>query len=327
MADIEYSGDPGPQQARTEPEPAALGGLVTVVGALTSLLLVIGVGYWGYSLLVRDVSGVPVVRALEGPMRAPPREPGGEAADYQGLAVNEVAAQGGAAPTADRLILAPRPIDLDAEDRPQAPEAPAARAVTEVAAIGGDSEDQAGGPLASEASVAALVEQLTAGVEPLSGTGDVVRPEPLESFDADDDDAMRPEPAALDAPGLKQSLRPRPRPARAASLAAAGTASATMAPTEDAGLDVDPASLPAGTLMAQLGAFDSPQVARSEWDRFQARFSVYLEGKQRVIQEARSGGHTFYRLRALGFDDMSDARRFCSALVAERAECIPVVLR
>ena len=37
---------------------------------------------------------------------------------------------------------------------------------------------------------------------------------------------------------------------------------------------------------------------------------------------ATSGGRTFYRLRAMGFEDLSDARRFCSALVAENAECM-----
>ena len=58
-----------------------------------------------------------------------------------------------------------------------------------------------------------------------------------------------------------------------------------------------------------------------------ARFGDYLAGKRRLIQEASSGGRTFYRLRALGFDDLSDARRFCSALVAEGADCIPVVTR
>ena len=46
-----------------------------------------------------------------------------------------------------------------------------------------------------------------------------------------------------------------------------------------------------------------------------------------MIQEAESGGRTFYRLRALGFDDLSDARRFCSVLVAENADCIPVTAR
>ena len=105
-------------------------------------------------------------------------------------------------------------------------------------------------------------------------------------------------------------------PAVAAALAAnAGTR------------DVDPASIPAGTRLAQLGAFESAEVAAREWSRLSGRFGDYLDGKDRVIQKAESGGRTFYRLRAMGFSDLADARRFCAALVAERAECIPVVTR
>jgi hypothetical protein len=35
----------------------------------------------------------------------------------------------------------------------------------------------------------------------------------------------------------------------------------------------------------------------------------------------------FYRLRAHGFTDLSDARRFCAAFVAGGVDCIPVVTR
>jgi hypothetical protein len=52
-----------------------------------------------------------------------------------------------------------------------------------------------------------------------------------------------------------------------------------------------------------------------------------LNGKTRIIQKATSGGRVFYRLRAMGFEDIADARRFCSALVAQNADCIPVVTR
>ncbi|WP_457646172.1 SPOR domain-containing protein, partial [Profundibacter sp.] len=88
-----------------------------------------------------------------------------------------------------------------------------------------------------------------------------------------------------------------------------------------------PGSIPAGTRLAQLGAFESPEIAKQEWDRLYSRFTDYLQGKSRVIQKAESGGRTFYRLRAMGFDDLSDARRFCSALLAENAACIPVKVR
>ena len=56
-----------------------------------------------------------------------------------------------------------------------------------------------------------------------------------------------------------------------------------------------------------------------------ARFGDYMVGKDRVIQEAETGGQPFYRLRAMGFTDLADARRFCAVLVADGTNCIPVV--
>ena len=51
---------------------------------------------------------------------------------------------------------------------------------------------------------------------------------------------------------------------------------------------------------------------------------VSSAGLTMVVQPAESGGRTFYRLRAHGFDGEDDARRFCSAFVSENAVCIPV---
>ena len=47
--------------------------LINGAGALTSLALMAGIAVWGYKLAVRDVNGIPVIRALEGP-RASPRK-------------------------------------------------------------------------------------------------------------------------------------------------------------------------------------------------------------------------------------------------------------
>ncbi len=57
---------------------------------------------------MRDVSGIPVVRAMEGDMRVLPDNPGGGVAAHTGLSVNEVAAMGEAGGPEDRLVLAPR---------------------------------------------------------------------------------------------------------------------------------------------------------------------------------------------------------------------------
>ncbi len=333
MAEIDYA-----QGGTPAPERANLSTLVNIAGAVMSLALLVGVGIWGYKLLARDVTGVPVVRAVEGPMRIQPAEPGGEPADHQGLAVNDVAARGSAAAPADRLVLAPQPVRLMDEDQPSGEVATEA-AVTETPA-----------PLRADPGVAALVEQLTEGVEPMLPSGDdaptpvvALLEQPLlteedpaeepETPPADPETAADPDPAPeedqediavaiVDGPGVARSLRPRVRPDRS-DVATVDPVAAVVSSV----LDVDPDTLPAGTRLAQLGAYDSAEVARTEWDRINGRFADYMEGKQRVIQKASSGGRTFYRLRAMGFEDLSDARRFCAVLVADNADCIPVTTR
>jgi hypothetical protein len=91
--------------------------------------------------------------------------------------------------------------------------------------------------------------------------------------------------------------------------------------------EVDPATIPAGTRLVQFGAFDTADDARAEWVRLAGQFGELLAKKGMVLQPATSGGRTFYRLRAHGFDDEDDARRFCTAFVAQNATCIPVPQR
>jgi hypothetical protein len=105
---------------------------------------------------------------------------------------------------------------------------------------------------------------------------------------------------------------------------------AAVAPASEvpaATVDVDPDTLPIGTRLVQFGAYDDRETAMAEWDNLQARFAALMEGKARVIQAAESGGKTFYRLRATGFEDVADARRFCAALIAENAQCISAQVR
>ena len=286
-------------------------GLANLAGAVVSLALIVGIGVWGYKILVRDVSGVPVVRAAEGPMRIQPDDPGGRQALNQGLAVNEVAAEGTAAGPVEQLILAPEPLDLTLEDTPRkemAEAAPAGEDATPAAEA--DEPRSAEDEAVQLAAVQSLAQELSAGVAPLEDLDPVTETAPEAA----------PTPDATE--GLRVSLRPKLRPAGLSNV------QRVAAVTTDSGpRDVDPDSIATGTRLAQLGAYDSAEVARKEWTRLSGRFEDYLQDKDRVIQKAQSGGRTFYRLRAMGFDDLSDARRFCSALVAENAECIPVVTR
>lgn len=305
--------------------PPATGGvqtLMTWAGALTSVALVAGLGIWGYQLTMRDVSGVPVVRALEGPMRVAPDDPGGRQADHQGLAVNRVTAEGEAAPPADRLMLAPRPVDLTDEDAPRASLKPAPRTVVVEASIpADDSLIEPKDPVALALARAEKLSRSAAPIELIPEDDEITAP-PALSLTGD----TAPDDTTTAVSGVTYSIRPRARPegdlAALAAIAAATAATGTPAEVELASNAVA-----AGTNLVQLGAFDSPDIARAEWQRLSSRFSSLMDGKQRLVQSAVSGGRTFYRLRAVGFADISDARRFCAALTAENADCIPVVAR
>jgi hypothetical protein len=121
--------------------------------------------------------------------------------------------------------------------------------------------------------------------------------------------------------GIAPQSAPRPKPRPTTRTVSVGVSSDT-APVAVAA-EIDPATLTVGTRLVQLGAFDDSDGARSEWARLQGRFGELLAAKSMVVQAAQSGGRTFYRLRAHGFADEDEARRFCAALVAENTPCIP----
>ena len=329
MAELPYSG------ARQSSSAAySLGTLTNYAGAVVSLGLMVGIGVWGYKVVARDVSGVPVVRAASNePMRMAPEKPGGQLAAHQGLSVNEVMAKGGAEKPAERLVLAPKPVDLTEEDQPLAGIVAPRPVVRSEAGVSLDESDAE--PLTPQmASIRALAEALADGVAPLAAqeaqvetvtpVAVVVPAEPVtavieavpEVTAVEDNIVAEPVKASL----VSTSLRPKLRPAAFKAVAPAATEAAVLAAlTSEAG------SIPVGTRLVQLGAFDSAEVAGREWERLGTKFGEYMDGKERVIQRAESGGRVFYRLRAMGFADLSDSRRFCAALVAERADCIPVV--
>ena len=321
MADIEFDDVVGGMNPFGG---AGISSVVNFMGAATSVVLIAGLTYWGYELMVRDVTGVPVVRAIEGPMRIAPDNPGGLAAEYQGLAVNNIAAEGEAAEPAERMVLAPRPNGLAEEDQPvpelamvAPPSRPAAPEVHQDAVpMIAATEDSA--PLAEEEEAtedtASLIEQALLMATEEEEAGAALLAEPVGT--------ISPDLIPRSVPGVRVSMRPTPRPEERTTL------QATPVVDQGAGfMIIDPATIPVGTRLAQLGAFDSQEIAESEWQRLSAEFSDFMAGKARVIQEAQSGGKTFFRLRAHGFDDLNDARRFCSALLAGKANCIPVVTR
>lgn len=355
MADVDFDEfDGGYAEHNAGPLTGRTLAIVNIAGAVCSLALVIGLGIWGYKLAVRDVSGIPVVRALEGPLRIAPENPGGDVAMHQGLSVNAVAAAGTALPLPDKLILAPKEAALAAEDQAGTAEL---------------SQLPAADPLASGADVVELAPQAQASLAPIE-IDPVAMPEASPSAEALDATSLAvtaPLPAtqedavaaalaaaladgdtaeggvsesAVSAADPVKSLRPKLRPASRSAASAVDAASVEVQPTaamaEAAAqgaaepavaasvAEIDPSTIPAGTRLVQLGAFDDEASARAEWAKLQADFPDLLPGKAMVVQSAQSGGRTFYRLRAHGFADEDTARQFCATMLAANASCIPV---
>lgn len=346
MADVDFDDF---EDGYAAPNSGGFSRWVNLAGAACSVALIVGLGVWGYKLAVRDVSGIPVVRALEGPLRIAPENPGGEVVLHQGLSVNAVAAAGTAMPLPDTLKLAPREVELAAEDEaglavlsalPAAPaetvgDAPlAVAAPPELSASADPVEITA--PEALEPAPADVASDLAplVAAEPLPATQEDAVAAALAAALADTGEAPA-EADASDEAGLAvaKSLRPPARPARsdAAVVAEAPVADAPVAAEEQiasvAPSEIDPTTIATGTRLVQLGAFDDDAGARAEWVKLQGQFPELIGAKAMVVQSAQSGGRTFFRLRAHGFADEDEARRFCAALLAENASCIPVAQR
>ena len=317
---------------RGQPEGGSLAAILNWAGAFLSILLIAGLATWGWKLWVRDVSGVPVVRALEGPMRVAPADPGGIASQYQGLTVNRIAEERVEAVLTDQVVLAPQPTTLDeGEDLamaalPPVPVEDPLPAFDEAPLVASASpqilDDEPILPLAAEDGAFAhpeissltIEEESMAAVEPSSAPTATDLAVALAL-------GLKPEPALqkIEAAAGVPTISPRPqlRPANLQLVSVPSRDAETVA--------IVAATVPSGTRLVQLGAYGSEEVAQVEWTNAMAKFGDYMVGKEPVVQEAKTGGRSFYRLRAAGFNDLADARRFCAVLVTDGANCIPVV--
>jgi hypothetical protein len=337
MADVDFDDFDGGYGAPNE-RHVQVSRLINLAGATCSVALVVTLGLWGYKLAVRDVQGIPVIRAMEGPMRIAPENPGGEVAAHQGLAVNAIAAVGTSASMPERLVLAPRPVELTFEDAPgisalsDGGQADAAVAQMPVAAPQpvpvevGDSRTLDPAALIVPDDVLAAADTLAVP------DADAVANALAEALAGDiGDDTVQL--ASLNEPvaepvAASVGLRPKARPASLVRAVAEPVAAPAAEPVAaETPAEVEASTIPAGTRLVQLGAFDTADQARTEWAVLSSKFGSEIAGKSLVVQQAESGGRTFYRLRALGFADEAAARDFCTALLEKNAACILVIVR
>ena len=279
-------------------------------GAALSLSLLAGAIGWSYQLIVRDINQIPIVRAQLGPLRVAPDNPGGLTAANQGLSVTQLAVNEKPL-LSNEIHLAPAAEILNAENL--------APKITEDVKSNTDDETFEIKEVNAESSLNLTV--LSNEIE----AGSRSKEEAFLSKVAFSQKKMEIENAVSLALSISDdqlasstSLRPKIRPK---SFNGNNKTSLDQVATNE--LMSKP---PMGSAMVQLGAFENKNLATSEWQRVENLLGSILISKKMVVQKAESGGKIFYRLRASGFDDISDARQFCTA-ISDKVACIPVVTR
>lgn len=306
----------------------------SVIGmmACVSLGLVALGGYWGVETMKRETLGVPLIAAPGQPARIPPDDPGGVEAEHMGLSVNEIAAGREASPVAEQIILAPPPVELIADVAllvtPEA-QMPVQEAGVEII---NPEQVEPMGPMPPDASTPApLDDEGAVATESTEALIEALLAEVLEGAVPPLQIATETNPVVIipdSVPGVSVSPVPQPRPEMIRPAAAEQDGADTVVDGAASPVtDIDPASLQAGDMVVQLGAFDTVEAARGEWDRLASQFDQFFDGRSRVIMAATSGGQEFFRLRVAGFDGVDDARRFCTALLALGQACIPATIR
>lgn len=315
----------------TDDAPILPPALTRAAGAALFLVLVAGMALWAYRLGTRDAAEIPVIRAMEGPARIQPEDPGGLTAPHQGLEVNSVlAGEPAPSPRESAPDPAPPPVALAEEDGPQGE---LVVPVPEFAALAepGEGEElrmppQEAGPGESAGvapDAAATVDALVAEALAAAGEDDAAA-ETGEAAAAEDVAALAPGPRPRGRPA-GHVVRPpapaqsQPRPAAPAEPAAPA-ASTASAPREVA-------SVAPGSRLVQLGAFDNEALARQVWSQLSARHGDLLGGKSLFLERATHNARVFYRLRVAGFANTDQTRVLCEQLRARGVDCIPVTLQ
>jgi hypothetical protein len=277
-------------------------GVRRLAGAAVFLALVAALGLWSFRLGTRDASEVPIIKAMAGPARVEPKDPGGLKAAHQGLEVNGVLA-GRPAPLPRQAAPArPEPAVLKAEDASQGELVAAAPAILAERILGESGEL----PMPAQEDLAALAPEGEAVAAPPDAAETAAGPRPRNR--PANLAPARPKKAAAEPAKAKPAAADAPKPAAKVAAAAA-------------------AGVRPGTRLVQLGAFDSEEITKRAWSQLVAKNPDLLSSKDLYVERTTANARVFYRLRVAGFADAEETRKMCDALRARGVACIPVTLQ
>ena len=273
----------------------------TWFGASLALLLIVALVVWAYRLGHRDVTAIPVIRAVLEPAKVQPDEPGGAKVAHQDISSYSAGAVD-AADTADTTGTAGGAKSPSTEITfAPPPERPAEEDVAMGALQPTPSAENPAPETAPEATARAI--------EDPAGEAPGEDPEATETAALDASDL---------APGASPRVRVRPRDL------VQRMAAARRAIFEEAEPELRAA---ASQVQIQLGAFPDRNVTKSEWERIYRANEDILQDRALVVQSTISGGRRFFRLRSGPFKDRIEAQNVCRALQARGQDCLVAVNR
>jgi hypothetical protein len=149
------------------------------------------------------------------------------------------------------------------------------------------------------------------------------RPSNRAQLSAPRNAVMMPEAEAPNLGGLRAAVAPPvavapPAPAPTAAPEAAGPAAEAPVAT--------PPPARTGRVQVQLGALNSAESARAEWDRLSRRAPELFEGRSpQILRLDRGEGQApLFRLRTGGLPDQDAAAEFCQQIRARGGACVPI---
>ena len=305
-------------------------------GAAVFVALIAVLGVWSFRLGTRDAAEVPIIKAMQGPSRVEPKDPGGLQAAHQGLEVNAVLAGKPAPMPRTAPAAAPAPAALQDEDAPQgelvlaAPAALAEKVLAE-GLLGDDADlpmpaqEATDGSVGTspEAAVAAALAAAPADADASTATEPRPRSRPANL-------ASRPKKTeAVAAKSASNKTLPEARAADPKTAEAKAVTPKPLAATKVASTAParEVSEVRTGTRLVQLGAFDSEDITRKAWSQVVAKNPDLLAATSLYVERTTANARVFYRLRVAGFQSSEETRQMCEALRARGIACIPVTLQ
>ena len=268
------------------------GFLLTVLVSLISIFLLGGFLYWGYGAFVQSESKVTVITAPDGPLKVLPEDPGGNLASHLGFSVNSVQESGQVAGPSAKIFLAPPAISVQESD---------------LRSLSGFGDSN--GAIDLKSSINDALAVIFKDTNTLSEVTFLN----LKEIPIKEDIVEK-------AIVSKSLARPEKRPIKIVSAILHQDLVAQIVLNQVKASMVDSKD----ELMVHLGSFKNKVLASADVENFVVRHKGYLTDKTVFLQKSETGGRSIYRMRAIGFSNISEMKKFCAIINSFGNDCMPI---